>query len=408
MRVLLLLGCAGLLSAADLYIRNVMYIDVASGSAPYRTNVWIAGGRVQAQGALVRAPAGAQLLDGSGKYLMPGLWDAHFHLIRDDSDPRPALRQLLEHGITSVRDMGSVPQSIVSLRDAIAAGKVDGPRLMVAGAMLDGPPSKAGSTMLIAAGAAQATAEVQRMAALRVDFIKVQQNLSQDAYAAVTAKANAEKLPVMGHVPDSLTVSEAIQAGQRTVEHLTGVLVACSSRESELRERIAKGVPAVDFGPVGETGRLALDSYSEQKAAQMFRQWKDAYFVPTLVWEKAFLLAPSTRRRPETAAMMKEYWSKGIALVRAMHRAGLRFVAGTDGGDNFTRPGSALHQELELLVEAGLTPLDALRAATVHAAAMMGRQLPPSDFVLLGANPLDDIRNTRLVEAVIVNGRRMR
>lgn len=408
MRVLLLVCCAALMPAADLYIRNVTYIDVTGGGKPHRTNLWIAGDRVRAQGALVRAPAGAQLVAGEGKFLIPGLWDGHFHLIRDDADVSPVLRKLLAHGVTTVRDMGSVPERIVALRDAIAAGKTEGPRLLVAGAMIDGPPSKGGPTMHVVANAAEATAEVERLAALRVDFLKVQQNVPAEAYRAVMAQAKQRGMTVMGHTPDPVTVSDAVKAGQMSIEHLTGVLVACSTRENELREAIAKGAAGVDFGPVGDAGRIALDSYSEQKAAQLFRQWKGVYVAPTLVWEKAFLLAPSTRRKPETVAMLKEYFAKGMSLVRAMHAGGLKFVAGTDGGDDFTEPGLGLHQELELLVEAGLTPMEALQAATVHPAAMMRRPLPATDFVLLSANPLEDIRNTRQVEAVIVNGRLMR
>ncbi|MBS1825136.1 MAG: amidohydrolase family protein [Acidobacteria bacterium] len=405
MRVLLLVCVAGLLPAADLYVRNVTRIDVTGAKKPYRTSLWISGNRVRAEGARVQPPKDAVLVDGEGKYLLPGLWDSHFHLIRGESDPQPVLDKLLKHGVTTVRDMGSIPDRIVALRDAIAAGKAQGPRLIVAGAMLDGPPSKPDPTMHIVANAQEASAEAHRLAALKVDFLKVQQNLSAESYRAVAATAKAKGLAIMGHTPDALTVTEAAQAGQRSIEHLTGVLIACSSREAELRELIARGVAGVDFGPLGEAGRITLDSFSEQKALELFRQWKSSFQLPTLVWEKAYLLAPSSRRRPETAAMMKEYFAKGMAVVRLMHQAGIRFVAGTDGGDTFTTPGLGLHQELELLVEAGMTPLEALQSATVNAAAMMNQPLPPADFVLLSANPLDDIRNTRKVEGVITRGK---
>jgi imidazolonepropionase-like amidohydrolase len=275
----------------------------------------------------------------------------------------------------------------------------------VAGAMIDGPPSKPISTMHIVANPQEATAAVERLGALKVDFIKVQQNLSAASYQALVEKAKERRLNVMGHLPDALTMKDAVTAQQRTIEHLTGVLVACSTREAELREQIAKGVPAVDYGPLGEPGRITLDSFSEQKALELFRHWKARFQVPTLVWEKGYLLSPSTRRRPETVAMMKEYFAMGLNVVRLMHQAGIRFVAGTDGGDTFTKPGAGLHEELELLVEAGLTPLQALQSATVNAAALMNQPLPPADFVLLSANPLDDIRNTRKIEAVITRGK---
>ena len=405
MRLLLLVYLAALLPAADLFVRNGTLIDVTGSKKPYRTSLWIAGNRQRAEDPGLSVPKDAVVVEGEGKYLMPGFWDAHFHLIREEADPQPVLDKLLAHGITTVRDMGSIPERIVALRDAIAAGKTQGPRLIVAGAMIDGPPSQAGPTMHIVASAQEAAAEVARLAALKVDFVKVQQNLSAECYRAILAKAKEKGLAVMGHTPDALTVKQAVDAGQRSIEHLTGLLVASSRREAELRESIAKGVPAVDFGPLGNAGRLAIDSYSQEKASRLFRQSNAPYMVPTLVWEKAYLLAPSSRRRPETAAMMKEYFTIGMALARAMHGAGVRLVAGTDGGDPFTAPGLGLHQELELFVEAGLTPIEALQAVTIHAAGMMSRPLPETDFVMLAANPLEDIRNTRKVEAVIVNGK---
>lgn len=405
MLVLLLFCCAALSSAADLFLRNVTYIDVTGAKQPYRTSLWISGNRLRAQGPSLPAPAAAEIIDAEGKYLIPGLWDAHVHLVRDGSDATPLLRNFLDHGITTVRDMGSIPDRIVALRRSIASGRIEGPQMLVCGTMLDGPPSKAGPTMQIVSNAAEAAAAVDRLAALKVDFIKVQQNLSAESYRAIVKTAKQRKLPVMGHTPDAITVTDAVRAGQRTIEHLTGVLVACSSRETELRGHIAKGAIGVDFGPIGEPGRIALDSYSEQKAATLFRTWKGVYMLPTLVWEKAYLLAPSTRRRPETAAMMKEHFAKGMAIVKAMHAAGIPFAAGTDAGDEFTTPGLGLHHELELLVEAGLTPLQALQSATIHPAAMMKRPLPATDFILLAANPLHDIRNTRRIEAVIRNGR---
>ncbi len=405
MLVLHLFCCAALLPGADLFLRNVTYIDVTGARQPHRTSLWISGSRIQAQGPSLPAPATADRIDAEGKYLIPGLWDAHVHLVRDDSDPTPLLRQFLDHGVTAVRDMGSIPDRIVALRHSIASGRIEGPQLLVCGAMLDGPPSKAGPTVQIVSSGAEAAAAVDRFADRKVDFIKVQQNLSAESYRAIVEAAKQRKLPVMGHTPDAIAVTDAVRAGQRTIEHLTGVLVACSSREAELRSHIAKGAIGVDFGPIGEPGRIALDSYSEQKAATLFRSWKGVYMLPTLVWEKAFLLAPSTRRRPETSAMMQEHFAKGMAIVKAMHSAGIPIAAGTDAGDEFTTPGLGLHRELELLVEAGLTPLQALQSATIHPAAMMKRPLPITDFVLLDENPLHDIRNTRRIQAVIRNGR---
>jgi imidazolonepropionase-like amidohydrolase len=111
MRVLLILGVAGFLPAADLFVRNVTFVDVTGARKPYRTSLWIEGDRIRAQGMQLKPPKDTTLIEGEGKYLIPGLWDAHFHLIRDGSDPQPVLDKLLLHGVTTVRDMGSVPDA---------------------------------------------------------------------------------------------------------------------------------------------------------------------------------------------------------------------------------------------------------------------------------------------------------
>lgn len=331
MRPLLLLF-ATIAPAADLVIRDITYIDVTGAMPPARASLWLEGRRVRAIGARLQIPPSAEVIEGKGKYLIPALCDAHFHLIRDPSGATSTLSKLLAHGITTVRDMGSDPQRIVALRDAIASGRTAGPRLFVAGPMIDGPPAKPDVTMHIVSDARQASAEVEQLAALGVDFIKVQQNLTGEAWLAVIAKAREKRLPVMGHTPDAITPAQLARQGQRTIEHLTGILTACSTEEPALRAIIAKGVPAVDFGPLGPAGRIALDSYSEQKASTLFRQLAGVFHVPTLVWEKAYLLARSSRRSPEIAAMMRESYARGLQLVRAMHSAGLVFAAGTDGG----------------------------------------------------------------------------
>lgn len=423
--------CAVVCPAADLVIRDVTVVDVAGGKPSRTASVWISGDRVRSVAAKVNAPKDAVIYDGKGKFLIPGLWDSHFHLIRKQTERYTRsvwLPLLLSSGITSVRDMGSMPEAIAELKKDIREGRVTGPDLYISGMMIDGPPSKASDTMFIAASAEEARAAVDRMVALGADFIKVQQNLSAESYNAILARAKQKNLRVDGHTPDSLTVSDIVQAGQRTLEHLTGVLVECASKE------VPKNVPAIDFGPMGEAGRITLDSFDATKAAALFARWKPIVMSPTLAWERAYihldetakrtteewrwvpqdvrrdaaLAAAAKRRRPETDALMKEYYREAVKLLRQMHSAGVTIIAGTDGGDEFTVPGYALHEEMELLVQAGLTPLDALRAASTTPASLFGAAKDRADMVILSANPLTDIRNARRVEAVVLRGRLLR
>jgi imidazolonepropionase-like amidohydrolase len=412
-------------------------IDVAGGKPPQVASVLISGERIVSIAARINIPKNATLYEGKGKFLIPGLWDSHFHLIRKQTEryTRPVwLPLLLSMGVTSVRDMGSMPEQIVALRKEIREGTVVGPDLYISGMMIDGPPSKPADTMAVAANAEEARAAVDRMAALGVDFIKVQQNLSADSYNAIIKRAREKGLPVAGHTPDSVSVAGIARAGQKTLEHLTGVLVESSSKETELRETVRKGAPSIDFGPMGPAGRLTLDTFDTAKASALFASLRQVAVVPTMAWERAYihldetakraadewrwvpddvrrdaaLAAAVKRRRPETDALMKEYYRAAASVLAKMHQAGVTVLAGTDGGDEFTVPGYALHDEMELLVQAGFSPLDALKAATATPARLFGAPAERADLVILSANPLTDIRNTKRVEAVVLRGRLLR
>lgn len=424
--------CASLSFGADLFIRDVSKIDPRSGQIT-STSVLISNGAVREDRPRVKAPKDARIVDARGKFLIPGLWDSHFHLIRKSTQNYTRtvwLPMLLSYGITGVRDMGSIPEEIVKLRSDIRAGLIDGPQLYVAGAMVDGPASKSDEVLQVVKSPDGAVAFVNKMAALGVDFLKVQQNISRECYTAVVNAAAVRQLSVMGHLPDALTIDESSQA---SLEHLTGVLPACSTRETDIREAIRKGAPGVDFGPAGEPGKWTLDNFSEDKAKAFYTQLlrHATFVVPTMVWERAYLYldesasrseaewkfvpksvrqdealqAALKRRKPETDALFKAYYGKAASLLAPMQKSGVPIVAGTDGGDEFTIPGFGLHKELELLVEAGLTPLQALQSATKNPVKMMHLPFDNADFVILDANPLVDIRNTRRIHAVVARGK---
>jgi imidazolonepropionase-like amidohydrolase len=437
-----------------LVIRPVTVVDVVTGRHRPDSAVVVHGDRIASVGpaATARVPAGATVINGREKYLIPGLWDMHAHLA-DES----FYDLLICHGVTGVRHMMTINPAFRPGEPADRAVGPVQPRLVKADHVLDGPdtlfPFLLRGSVYRAGTAAEARDAVGQIRGKGNDFLKVYNHLPREAYLAAVAEARAVGLPVVGHVPHAVTVVEASHAGQRTIEHLDGVAFACSSLEARIRAELCLA-PGPGAGP-GDATRwrlqvLAHDSFDAGKAAAVFRAFADngTWHVPTLVQTRA--MAQVADPAPIDAALQKQlppllrhFWEREVvaggvklpnlgirlnradladrralfdgdlALVRRMHRAGVRVLAGTDTPAPFVFPGASLHDELALLVEAGLTPAEALRAATLNAAVCLGREkelgaVEPgqlADLVLLARDPLADVRNTRSVEAVIVGGR---
>jgi len=396
-------------------------------------------------------PWSATVIDGHDKYLIPGLADMHVHLTAagEPSGSREfMIPLLLANGITTVRDMGGYLDALLPLRREIESGKRVGPRIVLAGPYLDGNPP-AFQPSLVVTNKVQASDDVKDLIRRGVDFIKVQSNLSRDAYFAIAETSKAEHASFVGHVPDRVTAAEASEAGQRSIEHLTGVLRGCSSDEPKLmreqflaatgREKHVSSATRQDDWD----GEL-LQTFSEERAHALLEEflangtWQtptlvllrnDAYpgehqpdandarlkYVPQAVRQRwtqnlAQLDAHATARDyAERAGLM----DKSEYVVREMQRVGVNVLAGTDSPAPFVYPGFALHDELALLVESGFTPIAALQAATSRAAEFMGRSATQgtiekgkfADLVLLDENPLADIRNAGRIRAVVVRGK---
>jgi imidazolonepropionase-like amidohydrolase len=439
---------------ACLAVTGVTLID-GTGRAPRSgITVVVRGDRIAAVGvpANTPIPAGATVLDGRDKYLIPGLWDMHAHL----ADPS-FYDLLIRHGVTGVRHMMTINPAFSPREPADRATGPVRPRLVKTDHVLDGPdslfPFPLSLSVYRAVTADEARDAVGKIRAKGNDFLKVYNQLPREAYFAAVAEARDRGLPVVGHVPHAVTVVEASNAGQQTIEHLDGVAFACSYREARIRAEQRLG-PGPGAGP-GDATRwrlqvLAHDSFDSDKAATVFRAFADngTWHVPTLVQTRAMahladpvpinpaleeLLPPLLRHfwereivaggvklpnlglqlNPADLADRRALFDGDLALVRRMHRSGVRVLAGTDTPAPFVVPGASLHDELVLLVEAGLTPAEALRAATLNAAMCLGWEkdlgaVEPgklADLVLLSRDPLADIRNTRSVEVVIVGGR---
>src|SRR5262249_42378922 len=192
-----------------------------------------------------KLPENSDMIDATGKFLIPGLVDAHLHLT-GSREPRGSreffLPLLIANGITTVRDMGGYLESLKPLREEIQRGKRVGPQIFFAGPYLDGsPPSFQPS--LVVTNATQASEDVRTLVQQGVDFIKVQSILSREAYFAIAAAAKREHMTLVGHVPDRVTAFEASDAGQKSIEHLTGVLRSCSGDEPRLMREQVQGAP---------------------------------------------------------------------------------------------------------------------------------------------------------------------
>ena len=423
-------------SPSTLAITHTTVID-ATGSPPKADmTVIVKDGRIVALGKsdAVHAPAGAKTVDGSGKYLIPGLWDMHVHQVFGDWLPRDekvVLPLFVANGVTGVRDMGGDLDVLKEWRAATAAGNLLGPRMIIAGPMLDGPVPRFPSSAPVA-NAADGRKVVDDLKARGVDFIKIQSLIPRDGYFAAADEAKKLGIVFVGHVPDAVRASEASNAGQKSIEHFTGIFEGCTTIEDQLlKGPKSLGINVKNFDPAHARTLIALMAKNQT--------WQ----VPTLVWERGQWLVddidksrdPLTKYAPaswkdhtwpmfvddimktmdtDPLPVRKKFVQMELDMTLAMFRAGVPFMAGTDTAAGVhVFPGFSLHEELALFVKAGLTPMQALQTATLNPARFMNRvadmgtveQGKLADLVLLDANPLDDIDNTRKIRAVILAGR---
>jgi imidazolonepropionase-like amidohydrolase len=450
--LLLAAGCSSE-PPPSLAITHVTLID-ATGAAPQPDmTVFIADEQIAAIGTSrsMFIPRSARTVDGTGKFLVPGLVDMHAHLT-GAGEPTGSrefiLPLMLANGITTVRDMGGYLESLVPLRHEIESGKLVAPRIFFAGPYLDGKPPFF-QPSLVVTNAAEADADIHSLTLRGVDFVKVQSNLSREAYFAIADICRREHLTLVGHVPDRVTAAEASDAGQKSIEHLTNVLRACSSEEPVLmRKQFASGPKK---GTVGQSvnRELAwqielLQSYSDEQATALIAKFvrNQTWQVPTLILLRndAFP-TPETdpsrdSRRRYIPVQVLANWAKGtkdrdkgatveefslrsrfmeasLRIVGKMNAAGVPIMAGTDTTAPFVFPGSSLHEELALLVQAGLTPMQALQSATKRPAEFLGKLQTQgtietgksADLLLLDANPVEDIHNSEKIRAVILRGK---
>ena len=430
-----------------LVFTHVTVIDATGAPAKPEMTVVITGGRITELGPTetVRVPKDAQVVDATGKFLIPGLWDMHVHWFGYD---KAYLRLFILNGVTGVRIMWGAPIHFEWRRE-IEKGTLLAPRMVISSTILDGPkPIWPGS--IAVANEAEARQAVIKVKQDGADFVKVYSLLPRAAYFAIADEAKKQGLTFAGHVPYLVSAAEASDAGQKSIEHLTGILAACSSREAELRKgfqdafsNLPQGQRLPSPARTRPLTRMTLETFSPEKAAALFARLKrnQTWQCPTftVLRSGAFINDPNFRndprlkympkilrtrwdpatdfrfkaRTPEDFDLSRLVYKKQMELVGMMNRAGVEFLAGTDVSNPYCFPGFSLHDELVLLVEAGLTPMAALQAATLNPARFLGReqelgtveQGKIADLVLLEGNPLEDIRNTQRINAVVIRGR---
>ncbi len=379
---------AGCTASDVLVLSDVHVVDVENGVLLPGRTVVVAGDRIRAiEDDFTAAPRGAQHLDGAGCYLIPGLWDMHVH----DVAVKTNLPFFLAHGVTGVRDMGGDPEGVLDVRERIERGELRGPTVVAAGPFVDGP--KDAAHRLVVETAEDGRRAVRELEALGVDFIKVHSNVSPEAYFALADEARARGIAFAGHVPRGMSWVEAAEAGAASLEHALTLGEQALTREALESDEAFERRMTEYLGGRGAELTAALREHGTA-------------ICPTLVGGEAIAVGS-----PDFVAERRAVNRAAKRIVAALHDAGVTILAGTDTGIEGVPPGESLLDELALLVEAGLTPAEALRTATLAPARFLGRDDVGrvsvgrrADLVLLDANPLEDVTSLRRIRAVVVGG----
>ena len=407
--------------------RNVIVIDGTSPLPRPARTVIVRGNRIVAEGPTRETPISpsARVIDGSGKYLIPGLWDMHVHTVMPGG--REVLPLYIANGVTGVRDMAGEWGTIVAWRDAINRGALIGPRIVASGPYLEG--GDVPIPHLLVKAPSEAAAAVDSLIRLGVDFIKVHGQLSRESYFAIARAARARRMPFVGHVSRVVGAAAASDSGQRSIEHILSIPNSCT--EEELTTLAPR------FPVQAALGRCSTD---DQAPLYARLRRNGTWVVPTLVaqvevslWPRRELpgdsvagYLPDSLRQyvaeifpmvdgvpPDADIVGRGLFDKRVAVTGALFRAGVGVMPGTDAPLRNSPPGFGLHEELLHFTRAGMSPFEALRSATLEPARFLGALDSlgtiavgkVADLVLLSANPLDDIRNTGRTQAVVADGR---
>jgi imidazolonepropionase-like amidohydrolase len=408
-------------------ITNVTVIDGTSATPRASQTVIVRGNRITAVGAAgsTRAPSDAQVIDGRGKFLVPGFWDMHVHTAI--AGGRPLLGLYIANGVTGVRDMAGDWDTLTTWRGEINRGALVGPRIVAAGPYLEG--GDVPIPHLNARTPEEARTGVDSLVSLGVDFIKVHSQLTAESYFAIARRARERGIVFAGHVPRVVGAEAASDSGQKSIEHLLGIPVPCSPQDSvALQPRFTvQGAlgrcSSEDLAPLYATfvrnGTYVTPTFTAQVEVAY---WPSravpgdslAHYLPKAVKDYVASIFPMPDSIPPNAdSVGRAMLTKRLRQVAEMQRAGVHILTGTDAPLRNSPPGFGLHEEMVLLARGGMPPIEVLRSATSEPARYLGMLDSAgtvatgklADLVLLDANPLEDIGNVRRISAVIANGR---
>ncbi len=437
----------------DTYVlSNVTLIDPVDGSESNKS-LLIKDGKIgQIFGANdKRIFEGYSQYDLTGKFLIPGLWDAHVHYAFNDSLRSSMNRLFLAHGITSVRDTGGPMEIVGEVKKYTKEHTTTSPNVFFAGPLIDGTPNvyndSSPSYPLLSIENKDPEEIVQNTAGLiasEVDFLKAYEMLTEEQFKSLTKIAQEHKLKVTGHIPLSMNLFSAVEAGLNGMEHLRNLeMTAASNAEGLQRQRLGLLKNKDDLSGgflrllIHQKQRIpaikAEDAERFKKVAKLLEE-KQVFQTPTLVLyrnyaTKAFKDSSFLKELNKLPEFVRNEWTSQLALidtttdktysnwmlntVKKLRTYDIPFMTGTDTPIGFLIPGRSLHRELELFVMTGFSNLEALRAATVNPASFfelddeLGRVKEGyrADLLILDANPLDDIKNTQKSYALVKDGR---
>jgi imidazolonepropionase-like amidohydrolase len=441
-----ILVCSLGAAPTPLVLTHVTLIDVTARAPQPDQTIVIDNGRIVSVGPSARAkwPKESRLVDARGKFLIPGLWDMHVHLAGVNADPawskQVLLPLLLANGVTGVRDMGGDLEVLLAWKRDVESGTLLGPHIVAAGPWLAADGNKTPEQYPVA-DADEARAAVRDLKRRGADFIKVISLPSKEAFFAVADESKKQNITFAGHLPFQISALEASNAGMRSIEHLlySAFSLSFSSKEEDLRQRLIVAEQQGDSVAWEQIAHESDATYDAAKAATLFQALKKngTSVTPTLdsldtashpedwtVDDPLLDFVPPSLAKQwreslhddqmkERAAWLARQAANDWRLTGELHKAGISLLVGSDSLDPFVFPGESLHKELAELVRAGLTPGEALQAATLGAARFLGRErdlgtVEPGkvpDLVLLEASPLENIANTQRVAAVVRSGK---
>jgi imidazolonepropionase-like amidohydrolase len=407
--------------AATTVIVNVNVIPMSSEVVIAQQSVVVVDDKIAAIGHVdtIPVPKGATVIDGTDRFLIPGLAEMHAHVSTDAGQVERLSTLFIANGITTIRGMLGQP-SHLALRDQFASGEVFGPRLITSGPSLNGRS---------VSGAADARRQVQEQKAAGYDFIKVHPGLSNAEFTALANTANEIGMPYAGHVPVAAGVRQALDMQMTTIDHLDGYFAALlpvsevgTGGYGGFFDVMLAGVlnaddiPAIvaatkDSGTWNVPTEVLIEQMIDDTPIMELEERPEMRYVTAETVTRWVASKNSTMNErgfsAETAAIAIAHRRR---LILELHEAGAGLLLGSDAPQIFNVPGFSLHRELATLVAAGLSPYEAIRTGTVAVAEFLGSnggvvaQGRDADLVLLDANPLEDIQNSKRIHGVMLRG----